>query len=380
MAGFEEEYEYFRTLDPKCYSDALERHQYGLTGVHLNIEDPQTLNEKIQWLKLYDSTPIKTRLADKYLVRDFVAKTIGEEYLIPLLGVWDCFDDIDFDSLPNRFVLKANHSYNANIIVHDKALLDRNAAKTNFDFWLNENFALHHLELHYADIPPKIIAEEYLENIDGDLRDYKVLCINGKAQNILYIQDRSEAEKIAFFDCGWNKLPVTHNDIPIIEEDIPAPAQLERMVHLAETLAQGFCLVRVDFYVLNGGSIKFGEMTFTPANGQNQWLPESFNIEMGKLLKLPEEKYPLPEKTFAERGIHPLKGSFVYQEPDIQKQLEAERINNTKLQEELSILRQENKSHINQLRSIEHSVSFRLGRVLTWAPRKIKHRLFKHFI
>ena len=315
-------YEYNRTLSPQRYPEELLKELYKGTGEVLNLDNPLTYNAKIQWLKLYDNTKEKTRLCDKLLVRDYVRDKIGEEYLIALLGVWDRFDDIDFATLPNSFVLKTNHSCKTNIIVPDKTYLDIAAAKYNIDYWMQDNYACHNLELHYADIVPKIIAEEYVSNSNEDLHDYKVLCFNGKAQNILYMQGRASDLRLAFYDLNWIKLNISCNEIPIVEEDIPKPEKLELMIHLAETLAEGFALVRVDFYVLNDGSIRFGEMTFTPANGMNNWHPEEVNRDWGTKLLLPEESTPLPEKSFAERGVV-MRREFVRKETNYPRELKA---------------------------------------------------------
>ena len=164
------DYDYYRSLDPSQYEEELKDWYKRRTKKELDLENPKTFNEKIQWLKLYDSTPIKTKLADKYLVREWVKEKIGEEYLVPLLGVWDKFDDIDFDKLPDKFVLKCNHGCGWNLIVTDKSKIDKVEAKKKFDKWMNTNFAFcNGLELHYKNIQPKIIAEEYLENNGGDL-------------------------------------------------------------------------------------------------------------------------------------------------------------------------------------------------------------------
>ena len=297
------DYEFLRTLSPKQYPKVLAQWFREKTGEDLDLENPKTFNEKIQWLKLYDSTALKTRLADKYLVREWIKEKIGEEYLIPLLGVWDKFDDIDFEKLPNSFVLKTNHGSAMHIIVKDKSNFDISAAKQKFDKWLKTNYTLcYGLELHYTDIKPKIIAEEYIENDNSDLSDYKIFCFNGKPHCIEYLKDRNTTGlKVAFFDLNWKKLPFTNANYPLIEDEISKPKNLDLMVQLAEKLAEGFAFVRVDFYALNDGSIKFGEMTFTPASGVMKWSPKEQDLIMGSLLKLPQPTSQLPEKSFAER-------------------------------------------------------------------------------
>ena len=290
------DYAYYSSLSPKKYPKELKRWYKRVTGEELDLERPKTYNEKIQWMKLYDSTPLKTRLADKYLVRDWVKEKIGEEYLVPLLGAWDSFDDIDFDKLPKQFVLKANHGNGWNVIVRDKSTFDKEAARNKFNEWMHLNWAfMEGFELQYLNIPPKIIAEQYLENGNDDLYDYKVFCFNGKAESIMFLSERRRELKMAFYNLQWEKLPFVYS-YPQNPDEIPKPTNLELMIRLAEKLAEGFPHVRVDFYVLNDGSIKFGEMTFSTDSGICKWnIPEQ-NRVYGDLITLPFKK-PIPMKT-----------------------------------------------------------------------------------
>ena len=289
------DYDFYRNLPPEKYEEELKLWFERTVKYPLNLEDPKTYDEKLQWLKLYDSTPLKTRLSDKYSVREWVEEKIGDQYLIPLLGVWDKFDDIDFDKLPNRFVLKANHGCGWNIIVRDKSKFDIKEARKKFETWMNLNFAFKFgLELQYLNIQPKIIAEEYLENGNNDLYDYKVFCFNGKATSIMFLSERQKGLKMAFYDLNWNKLPFTYS-FPRNEADIPKPQNLDLLIQLSEKLAEGFSHVRVDFYILNDGSLKFGEMTFTSASGSCKWNPPEQDRIYGDLIKLPA-KSPIPER------------------------------------------------------------------------------------
>ncbi len=284
---------YISTLPVSKYPEELCRWFFYRTGRILNLENPVTFNEKIQWLKLFDSTPLKTQLADKYLVRDWIREKIGEQYLVPLLGVWERFDDIDFDSLPDQFVLKTNHGCKSIIMVKDKSLLDQSDANEKFSKWLRINYAMYGLELQYQNIKPLIIAEQYLENENDNLHDYKVFCFNGRAESIKYhLSDQQVPLQEVFYDLNWNRLPFSDGP-ELSENDAPKPERLEEMISLAETLSAGFSFVRVDFYVLNNGDIKFGEMTFTPSNGISKWSDENVNIRYGNLITLPE-KSPLP--------------------------------------------------------------------------------------
>lgn len=286
---------YYENLKPEKYEKELKEWFHYTTGEKLSLDNPQTYNEKIQWLKLYDSTQLKTQLSDKYRVREWIKDKIGEEYLIPLLGVWDKFDEIDFDTLPDKFVLKANHGCGWNIIVTDKSTFNKEEAKEKFDIWMNTNFAYSvGLELQYMNIAPKIIAEEYIENFDDDVNDYKVFCFDGKADSVMMLTERKKGLKMSFYDTEWNQLPFTYS-YPRNKELAPKPENLEQLIVLAERLADGFAHVRVDFYIMNDGQIKFGEMTFTSGSGTCVWNPKEQNRIYGEKIKLPK-KCPIPQK------------------------------------------------------------------------------------
>ncbi len=287
----------------------IEQWWYRVKKKTLNLYNPQTFNEKIQWLKLYDATPIKTKLADKYLVRDWVKEKIGEEYLIPLLGVYDSFEEIDFKKLPKQFVIKCNHGCGYNIIVKDKSLLDLKEVKEKLDKWMNENFALKlGYELQYRDIEPKIIIEKFIENEGtNDLYDYKFWCFNGKVKYIQFLSERNlDGLKMAFYDKKWNKQSFVY-DHPLDKKTIEKPDNLEQMINLAENLAKDFNYVRVDFYRLNNGQIYFGEMTFTSASGTCRWNDEKINAYFGALIKLPKYAYNIDTGKYYKA---PLQGWF----------------------------------------------------------------------
>ena len=266
---------------------------YIINGCHLNLDDPQTFNEKIQWLKLYDATPLKTRLSDKYLVRDWVKEKIGEEYLIPLLGVWDCFDDIDFSSLPDKFVLKCNHGSGMNIVVKNKSKFDKEKAKCKIDKWMKTNYAFAAgFEMQYEKIVPKIIAEEYIQQFNDNLMDYKIHTFNGIPKIIQVIGDRNiEAHKakIAHFNTKWELQKVMHHAYGNYEKLPEKPENFEKMLEIAAKLAEGFQYVRVDLYNLSG-KILFGEMTFTPASGTPSSGIGEFGWEQESIICRPMEK------------------------------------------------------------------------------------------
>ena len=284
-----------KVVSQQTYARELQLWYQNVTGKYLNLDNPRTFNEKIQWLKLYDSTPLKTRLADKYLVREWVKEKIGEKYLIPLLGVYDKFDDIDFDKLPNQFVIKCNHGCGYNIIVKDKKTLDFPQIKQKINTWMNENFAFHlGYEMQYRDIQRKIIIEQFIENKSSrDLYDYKFWCFNGKVEYIQFLSERNlDGLKMAFYDKNWKKQSFVYS-YPLDKKNIAKPDNLDTMIKLAEKLAAGFSHVRVDFYRLDDGTVYFGEMTFTSASGMCRWNEEKINQYFGRLIQLPSKAYNL---------------------------------------------------------------------------------------
>ncbi len=279
-----------KNWSPQHYPEVLAENFQKRQGRPLDFENPKTFTEKLNWMKIYDATPLKSRLADKYSVRIWVAEKIGGEYLIPLLGVWNDFDEINFDDLPNQFVLKCNHGWNMNIVVRDKKSLDIESAREKINGWLAVDFgAQPALEIHYSRIDRKIIAEKFMANGDlPDLIDYKFVCINGKIIYCQYLTDRSSKLKLNYFDENWKITDTVRNDHPRSDnpEEISPPKNFELMKKLAAKLAEGFAFVRVDFYEIEG-RVYFGEMTFTPGAGNFSYKSEGTDEYLGGLLKLP---------------------------------------------------------------------------------------------
>lgn len=267
----------------KCaYKDAL--------GKKLNLKNPQTFNEKLQWLKLYNRKPEYTIMVDKYLVREYIAKTIGEEYLIPLLGAWDSPEEIDFDALPDQFVLKCNHNSGLGMcICKDKSTLDIEKVKQELAKGLAENYYLSHREWPYKDVPRKIIAEKYMVDESGtELKDYKFFCFDGEVKALFIAKDRMKAgeeTKFDFFDENFNHLPFT-NGHPSSEPPYYKPENFEKMKELAGVLSKGIPQVRVDFYNING-KIYFGELTFSHWSGMVAFEPEEWDYKFGEWINLP---------------------------------------------------------------------------------------------
>ena len=280
---------------PQHYPEVLAQDYQRRTGKPLDFNNLQTFTEKLQWLKIFDATPIKSRLADKYLVRNWVAEKIGQEYLIPLLGVWDDFDDIDFDTLPDQFVLKCNHGWNMNVIVRDKKTFDKRVARERLNGWLAVDFgAQRALELHYSRIDRKIIAEKFMANGDDpDLTDYKFWCFDDKPIVVQCETDRSSDLRFDYFDMNWNHTNIERSDHRLSDhpERIRRPKNFEVMKELAAKLAEGFAFVRVDFYEIDG-KVYFGEMTFTPGAGNFSYKSEGTDEYLGGLLNLPAPTEP----------------------------------------------------------------------------------------
>lgn len=282
----------YNALDEKDYPAKMAELYQKAVGKPLDWNNLKTWSEKMQWIKLYDATPIKTRLADKFLVRQWVAEKIGDEYLIPLLGVWNNFDEIDFDALPNQFVLKCNHGCAMNIICRDKNDFDVEDARRKINAWLATDFGTMYFEPHYSNIKRKIIAEKFMTDEKSfDLPDYKFLCFNGKPMYVFCAEGRSTNLTLDYFDMDWNNLPIERTATPRSEhpENIQKPKNFELMKKLVTELCKGFIHVRVDVYEVDG-KIYFGEMTFTPLAGFVNYKTHGTDEHLGSLITLPTEK------------------------------------------------------------------------------------------
>lgn len=255
----------------------------------LDLTSPSSFNEKLQWLKLYDRNPLYTSLVDKYAVRQFIKDTIGEQFLIPLLGVWDKVEDIDFNKLPNQFVLKCNHDSGGWVICKDKTKLDINRTKHFLTKRLKRNFFWAAREWPYKNVTRKIICEKYMVDESGtELKDYKFFCFDGVCKAIFIATDRGVDTRFDFFDRDFNHLPVT-NGHPNADHIPNRPQNLDQMIEIAETLSKDIPQVRVDLYNVNG-QILFGEMTFFHWGGKKPFNPDSFDTWLGSFIKLPTER------------------------------------------------------------------------------------------
>lgn len=257
---------------------------------HLN--HPRTFNEKLQWLKLNDRHAEYTQMVDKIDAKKYVASIIGDKYIIPTLGVWNSVDEIEWDKLPNQFVIKVSSDSGGIVVCKDKQTLDIEKAKEKLTNGWGKNYYVHNKEYPYRDLTPRIIAEEYKEDESGyELRDYKIFCFNGEPKILFVASDRQNAgedTKFDFFDLNWNHLPFT-NGHPNSKEHIAKPKNFEEMLEIAKKLSVGIPQVRIDLYNCNG-QIYFGEITFFHWSGMTAFDPVEWDFKLGKMIKLPCDK------------------------------------------------------------------------------------------
>ncbi len=248
-------------------------------GIPLNLENPQTYSDKIQWLKLYNRRPEYSRMVDKYAVKQYVADLVGEEFVIPTLGVWDRPEDIDFDSLPDQFVLKTTHGGGGTgvVVCRDKASFDRKSAIKKLKSSLRRDIYPLYKEWPYKNVRKRIIAEQYMEDENGELPDYKFSCFDGTADCVMLCLDRFSGEtKFYFFDQDWKLMRLNKRGKAAPEGfTLPKPEKMDEMFALASRLSEGIPLLRVDLYCVRN-RIYFGEFTFFPASGfDTNLLPEA---------------------------------------------------------------------------------------------------------
>lgn len=256
-----------------------------------NLKNPKTFNEKTSYLKIYkySNDNLVINCADKYEVRDFVDNKGLKNLLNELYGVYDNFDEIDFDILPDKFALKCTHGCAYNIICSDKGKFDIDSARKKVNKWMKEKYGYATTELHYTKIKPRIIIEKYLCDSDGKMPiDYKFYCFNGKAKCILVCSERDNNLKLSYYDLEWNRLNYEKNSWSS-KKNIEKPKNFDKMIAYAEKLSKDFPFVRVDFYNDNG-KIVFGELTFTPACCCAPYYNDFGNIELGNMLVIDNEK------------------------------------------------------------------------------------------
>lgn len=254
----------------------------------LNLKDPKYFNEKIQWLKLfyYPNRDDVIQGADKYAVRNYLEDHGLGEYLNNLIGVWNSWDEVDWEKLPEKFALKTNHGARYNIICSDKSKLSEKETGNTITKWLSEDFSLYNAEVHYSKIERKIICEEYLE---GDITDYKFFCFHGEPKFFYVARGFGEGqdERMAFFNIDGTKADFKRTQYNVLEEDIIIPENISEMINISKILSKDFPFVRIDLFNLNG-KIMFSEMTFTPGGGLMTIEPEDYYRIWGDYLTLPK--------------------------------------------------------------------------------------------
>lgn len=259
------------------------------TNDELNLDNPKTFNEKLQWLKLYDRNPKYTKMVDKYEVRQYIKEIIGEEYLIPCLGIYDSIKEIDFDKLPNQFVLKTTHDSGTVVICKDKKNFDQKEAIKLLKKRLKRKYYYLWREWPYKNVKPRIIAEKYMtEKNQNSLNDYKFYCFDGQPKMMFVIIDRGSNTKANYYDMEFNKLDVTQT-FPSFNKKIKKPKQFDKMVDLCKILSKNIPHVRVDFYIIND-QIYFGELTFFDSAGFDKFTPDKYDHILGSWIDISKIK------------------------------------------------------------------------------------------
>lgn len=276
---------FFNWMDDETYLKMIYR-----ARMHkkLNLGNPQTFNEKLQWLKLHDRKLEYTKLVDKYEVRKYIADTIGKEYLIPLLGVWDRFEDVNFNKLPDQFVLKCTHDSGGLVICKDKSELDMDKAHKTIKGCLKHNYYWGQREWVYKNIKPRIIAEKYMVDESGtELKDYKFMCFGGEPKCLFVCLNRNSKDglNVDFYDMEWRPIPFERkykNSGNVLVK----PKNFNSMIELSKILSTKLPFVRVDFYDIKG-KVYFGELTFYPGTGMEEFRPDEWDKKLGDWIMLP---------------------------------------------------------------------------------------------
>ena len=279
---------------------------YEEVGYYPDLKNPKSFNEKINWIKLNYYNPTEKRCIDKYEFKGYIKEKLGDGYTVPLLGVYNSVDEIDFNKLPNQFVLKITTSGGGQYgikIVKDKKTADIDYIKYQLNDWLQNWMKVYYycFAPGYKEITPRIIAEEYIEQIDGQVYDYKFFCFHGKVQFVYVAIDHFPGvkSKITIHDKNWNKIPVEYDSHPNINKKIDKPKNFEKMIEISEILSKDFPFVRVDFYEVKD-KIYVGELTFTPGGGIGKYKPQQFDFKFGEYLDLSKIDKKYLKKEFLE--------------------------------------------------------------------------------
>lgn len=257
-------------------------------GYPLDLENPKTFSEKLQWLKVNYREPIQTVMVDKHEAKHFIAHRVGDQYIIPTLAVWDSVEDIDFDALPNQFVLKCTHDSGGIVICKDKSSLDREAAKAKLRASLKRDYSKIAREWAYQNVPRRIIAEKYISELgNDDLLDYKMYSFHGEPKLTVVCSDRfsKTGTRMNFYDINWEPMGIHFGHYPPLSTEFPKPATYEEMKRLTAELSKDCPFLRVDFYEIKG-RLYIGELTFFPGAGLEQFCPMTKDYELGEWLHL----------------------------------------------------------------------------------------------
>ena len=271
---------------------AMIKMQYrAVFGKKIDLNNPKSFNEKLQWLKLYDRNNEYIKLVDKFEVRSHIKNEIGEEYLIPLLGIWDNCEEIDYAGLPNQFVLKCTHDSGSVLLCEDKQKFDFQKAKIKLEKSLNKNLFWHGREWPYKNVKPRIMAEAFMmDDKTTELRDYKFFCFNGKVKCVKIDFDRFKDHRANYYSVNGELLPFGECICPPdFNRKLEMPKNMDKMIELAEKLSAKNSFLRVDFYEVNN-KIYFGELTFFPASGFGPFTEEEWDYKLGEYLVLPNNK------------------------------------------------------------------------------------------
>jgi hypothetical protein len=266
------------------YEFCLKRSFRRRHGYPLDLENPKTFSEKIQWIKVYGDLERFSKYCDKYSVREFVKERVGKELLIPLIGVYERFSDIDLNLIPNSFVMKATHGSGWNVIVKDKTRANWNFIKKKMNEWLKINYYKKTGEKNYKPLKGRIIIEEYIDDPSGEVSDYKFYCFHGEPKFVEVHCGRFTDHRCDVYDLEWNKLPAEFS-CPNQLHPTAKPEKIDNMVDICRKLSHDFAFVRVDLYY-SGGRVYFGELTFSPANGFDIIIPIKYDYMLGEHLDL----------------------------------------------------------------------------------------------
>lgn len=259
-------------------------------GKKLNLDNPKGFNEKLQWLKLYDHNPAYIEMVDKIDAKKYVAHIIGEEFIIPTIQVWDSVEEIDFSSLPNKFVIKCSHDSGSVVVCKDKNQLNIKEVKKKLQHGMRRNLYYWGREWPYKSVKPRILAEKYLDDGNKELIDYKFMCFNGKVKCLFTVTNRFSGGNmhVTFYDIDWNIMPFARH-YGVDSAPIDKPKSFDKMVELSEKLSTGLTFARIDFYEVEGKPY-FGEITLCPGNGIEKFSPDVWDYKIGDMMVLPKEK------------------------------------------------------------------------------------------